>query len=125
MKLMVGRPFDQWRDASPKVIEMYGSAGDSGNGCFWVPVLATGERLFVIATIGAGWDHVSVSHQKRCPTWDEMQYVKRAFFKRDEWAIEYHPPEAKNISLHAFCLHLWRPNDGVTTMPIPPEWTIA
>lgn len=124
MKRLEGAPFDQWRDKSPQTIERYGSAGDETCGCFNVS-LPNGQKLFAIVSCGAGWDHVSVSRPDRCATWDEMVYVKRSFFKRGEWAIEYHPPVNKNISAHPYCLHLWRPNDGVTQFPIPPIWTIA
>ena len=124
MKRLEGAPFDQWRDHSQNVLSHYGGAGDETCGVFMIP-MPNGVRLCAIASQGAGWDHVSVSHQTRCPTWEEMVYVKRAFFKRDEWAVEYHPPERANISLHPFCLHLWRVNDGAEKLPVPPEWTIA
>lgn len=120
MKLLAGPPFDQWRDRSPEMLEHYGSEGNETCGVFRLPQFG----LMVIASQGAGWDHLSVSHRQRCPTWDEMVIVKRAFFKRDEWALEYHPPEKANISLHPYCLHLWWPNDGREILT-PPEWTIA
>ena len=123
MKALIGRPFDQWRDCSKRVFELYGNAGDAGAGVFNVPVLSTGTMLHVIASVGDGWDHVSVSRTDRCPTWEEMVYVKRAFFKRNEWAMELHPPEADNISRHPYCLHLWRPHG--TDIPIPFSWMVG
>jgi hypothetical protein len=60
--------------------------------------------------------------------WTEMSFVKRTFFNDDEWAIEYHPPVSKNISVHDGCLHLWRPQpkEGMRWfMPIPPQWMVA
>jgi len=48
-----------------------------------------------------------------------MVLIKRAFFKRDEWAIEYHPPERENRSFHDYCLHLWRPQLAVFPLPDP------
>lgn len=123
MKKLAGPPFDQWRDASPRTIALYHSAGDETCGVFNVVVPSTDVRLLVIASSGAGWDHVSVSRPSRCPTWEEMVFVKRVFFGEDEWAIEYHPPPDKNISRHPFCLHLWRPHD--VEIPVPPEFTIG
>ena len=32
--------------------------------------LPHGQRLFCIASDGAGWEHVSVSRSDRCPTWE-------------------------------------------------------
>lgn len=129
MKRLIGAPFDEWRDRSEDVLKLYGSPGDTTCGVFrlnFVTVAGqpTSGGLMVIASQGTGWDHVSVSHRKRCPTWEEMVFVKRAFFNPDEWVVEFHPPEKANISVHPYCLHLWRPNDG-RELPIPPPWTIG
>ena len=123
MKKLEGRPFDQWRDRSLRTIEYYGSVGDEICGAFDMPLLC-GKFAHIIASQGAGWDHISVSLPDRCLTWEEMVSVKRAFFRRDEWAMELHPPERSNISLHPFCLHLWRPTNG-QDIPLPPSWTIG
>jgi hypothetical protein len=64
------------------------------------------------------WDHVSVSLKTRCPTWEEMAFIKRLFFKPDEVCFELHPAQAQNISNHPYCLHLWRPIDQA--IPLPP-----
>ena len=69
------------------------------------------------------WDHVSVSRTDRVPNWEEMEYVKRAFFRDDETAIEYHVPPSDHINRHEFCLHLWRPQTGA--IPRPPAYMIA
>ena len=122
MKPLIGRPFDQWRNTSAEIIAHYGSVGDETCGVFNVPVLSTGVMLRVIAS-SEEWEHVSVSLPDRCPTWDEMVYLKRAFFKKDEWAIEFHPPESKNISVHPYCLHLWRSYAG--NQPLPPAWMVG
>ena len=47
---------------------------------------------------GEKWDHVSVSLADRCPTWDEMEYVKRLFFKADETAFQLHVPGRAHIN---------------------------
>jgi hypothetical protein len=74
--------------------------------------------LRVIASHGMGWDHVSVSLQHRCPTWEEMEYVKRLFFKNDELAMQLHVTPDQHINNHPFCLHMWRPHDK--EIPLPP-----
>lgn len=122
MKRLSGRPFDQWRDRSPRVLAHYGSAGDETCGAFNVP-LPCGRMAHVVASQGEGWDHVSVSLPDRCLMWEEMMFVKRAFFKRDEWAVEFHPPERENRSLHDYCLHLWRPR--LATFPLPDPFLVA
>ena len=122
MKRLEGQPFDQWRDRSATVLSFYGCEGDETCGVFNVVM---GTVLFrVIASQGAGWDHVSVSLPARCPQWEEMVEIKRTFFEPEEWACEFHPPPGRNISKHPFCLYLWRPNDGREILT-PPTWTIA
>jgi hypothetical protein len=78
-----------------------------------------GERMLVLAATQDGWDHVSVSFKDRCPTWDEMEWVKRAFFRPDEVAMQLHVAEADHISFHPYTLHLWRKTDG--SIPLPPK----
>ena len=92
-----------------------GDVGDLYNGAFQIGV--NGVLLTVIASNGRGWDHVSVSHPLRSPTWSEMCEVKRLFFKDDETVVEYHPAAANYINIHEHCLHLWRWQDGEFPMP--------
>ena len=64
--------------------------------------------LTVVATRGDGWEHVSVSLTSRCPTWDEMNYVKDLFWEAEDCVVQYHPPKSEYVNVHPFCLHLWR-----------------
>lgn len=84
--------------------------GDGNNGAFYFPAVARlrGE-LFCIASDGGGWEHVSVSNRGRCPTWDEMCFVKQQFWSPDDCVLQYHPAEANYVNTHPNCLHLWRP----------------
>ena len=90
---------------------------------FVVPFPRTATRLLCIASTGRGWDHVSVSLPHRIPNWLEMEHVKRAFFKDEETAMQFHVPTANHINIHPNCLHLWRPNDG-REIPLPPPETV-
>lgn len=84
------------------------------SGKFLIKFGPTSPKLFVIASTGLGWDHVSVSlsNAKRLPTWDEMKKIRDMFFLPDEWAVQYNPPPSENISIDDFVLHLWRPQFG-------------
>lgn len=95
-------------------------ASDPGDDFGAFCLLRGTTRLKAIVGSDMGWDHVSVSHAKRCPTWDEMCWVKNIFFKPDEWVMQLHPPPSKNINIHNYCLHLWRPHDCAIPTP-PPE----
>lgn len=97
------------------------------NGAFQIPCGRV--LLFCIASDGSDWDterlplpkweHVSVSLAARCPTWEEMEFIKRLFFRPEETAIEYHVQVKRHINRHPNCLHIWRPI-GVE-IPMPPE----
>jgi hypothetical protein len=65
------------------------------------------------------WDHLSVSTPTRCPTWEEMEFLKRLFFERDECAMQLHVPPRDHVDNHPFCLHIWRPLD--VEIPRPPS----
>lgn len=80
--------------------------GYKNNGAFLIPY--ENVTLQVIASDGEGWDHVSISLSGRCPTWEEMNFIKDLFFKADETVIQYHPRKTKYVNLHLYCLHLWK-----------------
>ena len=77
----------------------------------------------VIFSRGCGWDHVSVSFNNRCPTWEEMCEIKSMFFHPDEVVVQYHPAESDYVNNHPYCLHLWRPQEQA--MPTPPAWMVG
>jgi len=111
---------DRFRRCDQGVIDLYGSIGDHETGMFDIPNLNTRMFLLVVASAGLGWDHVSVSLRNRCPNWEEMEHVKRLFFRDDETAMQLHVPPADHRCLHPYTLHLWRPNDG-REIPRPPN----
>lgn len=93
-----------------------GSTTESGNnGVFVIPHNKIRHCYFqVIASDGEGWEHVSVilvsqKNLKRCPTWQEMCYIKDLFWEDDKTVVQYHPPKSEYVNNHPHCLHLWRP----------------
>lgn len=84
--------------------------GGSNNGRFIIPRPA--GDLGVICSNGAGWDHVSVSHATRCPTWLEMERVREIFFRDDECVMQLSVPRSDHVNTHPHCLHLWRPQSA-------------
>lgn len=94
-----------------------------GNGVFFVPYI--GNILRVIASDGQDappelpkWEHVSVSLPNRCPTWDEMCFIKDMFFEPEEAVMQLHPRQSEYVNCHPHTLHLWRPVD--VAIPEPP-----
>lgn len=82
----------------------------------------------VIACAADGWDHVSVSLPtvRRAPNWEELEFVKRCFFRDDETAIQLHVPKKQHVDYSGVIgfdvLHLWRPHDF--EIPVPPAYMI-
>lgn len=92
------------------------------NGAFLIQV-PNGPQLNVVASCGAGWEHVSVSTHYRTPTWDEMCFIKDIFWDSDDCVVQYHPRKADYINEHPYCLHLWRPiGKKIIT---PPTWMVG
>lgn len=99
-----------------------GSSDMGNNGGFAIPQ-PSGHDLKVQVSDGGGWDHVSVSTPFRCPSWAEMEAVRRLFFRDDEWAIQYGVPATANINFHNYCLHWWRPQ--CVHIPRPPSFMVG
>ena len=78
------------------------------NGMFRIP-LFDNEVGLVIASDGAGWEHVSMSLHDRMPTWEEMCLLKSIFWGKEDTVVQFHPPQSEYVNMHDFCLHLWRP----------------
>lgn len=94
---------------------------------FFLIIRASGEIVRVIANdaseLSDGWEHVSVSLDHRCPTWEEMAYVKDLFWLPTETVVQFHPPTAEYVNRHPFCLHLWR--HPQTALRLPPKHLIG
>lgn len=88
---------------------------DGNNGAFIIPFRS--YELFVVASDGMGWDHVSVSLKNRNPNWDEMCFIKDLFFREDETVIQFHPKRSEYVNCHPFCLHLWKKQKGEHELP--------
>lgn len=97
---------------------MWGVSGSNHAGIYSF-TLRRGE-VHVIVSSDGGWDHVSVSGENRCPTWNEMEFIKRIFFKEDETAMQLHVPPSDHINCNPFVLHMWRPLNELTPIPRPP-----
>jgi len=103
----------------------YASRHGDDHGFFIIPKKKAkhGRCLNILAVDGleTGWGHVSVSladFPNKCPTWNEMCWVKELFWNKNECVVQFHPPESEYVNKHEGCLHLWRPINQ--EMPIPP-----
>lgn len=91
----------------------FGTTPEYGNnGAFKIPY--RGAFVFkVIASDGAGWEHVSVTTMlkrggERCPKWEEMAFIKSLFWDDDDLVVQYMVPADDHVNFAQSCLHLWR-----------------
>lgn len=92
------------------------------NGIFRLPRQGKSGKFFtVIASNGMGWEHVSVTipTEKRCPTWEEMCYIKGVFWDDQDAVMQLHPPRSQWVNNHPHCLHLWKPIGVEIPLPDP------
>jgi len=129
MKNLCDPAIAKWRDHEAD--RMFGTkdAERALGGAFLVPFKREGDLrqrqwLRVIASAGRdqpkGWqfDHVSVSLSNRSPTWEEMDYIKRLFFRDDETCYQLHVTAGEHINNHPYCLHIWHCLEAA--IPLPP-----
>lgn len=97
------------------------------------PIIRKPSRLRIVASppdemgafqmnlSGPVWEHVSVSvvGEGRTPTWEEMCFVKRLFWKPTETVLQFHPAEAAYINRFDYVLHLWRLPNTDHVLPNP------
>lgn len=110
--------------------ELRSYMSDGNNGMFLIPHYRIGNYLIrCVACDELGWEHVSVTvapnnkAATRCPTWEEMCWVKDQFWNKDQVVIQYHPAEKDYVSEHDYCLHLWRPKNA--QLPTPPTLMVG
>lgn len=104
--------------------------GPRGDYLFLVVSAGLPEEWAACGFEGPAFEHVSVTvrnpcgrREDRCPTWEEMAWVKDLCWGPDECVVQYHPPRAAYVNHHPYCLHLWKPV-GVE-LPLPPAATVG
>ncbi|WP_341323396.1 hypothetical protein NSQ62_07950 [Solibacillus sp. FSL H8-0523] len=98
-------------------IEIAGHYGDATSGAFKLKI--KGEEYLVVVSDGGDWEHVSISHKHKVPSWKTMCALKDLFFEEDEVVMQLHPAKKDHINNHPNCLHLWRPL--TQEIPLPPK----
>lgn len=77
------------------------------------------DKCLVCMTCIDGWEHLSVSHKNKIPSWLCMEEMKEMFFNDDEEAFQFHPKMENYVNNNEYTLHIWRKQDG--TMSTPPS----
>ncbi len=93
------------------------------NGYFLLASDLPGRLLSIIASDGAGWEHVSVralrGRRSATPTWAEMCQAKALFWDDEDAVVQFHPKRSEYVNQHPNVLHLWRPTEGAIPTPPP------
>lgn len=105
----------------------YSDYSYGNNGVFVIPHYRIVDyNFYCIISSEEGWEHVSISvkrktdhHPNRCPTWEEMCFVKGMFWSDDEVVMQLHPAKDNYVNFHPFVLHLWKPIE--VPIPTPPK----
>lgn len=108
-----------WSKIDEKRVNYPGSLQTEAGDRFGVFKLTTGKGASLLCIVDdgktTGWEHVSVHVEdrgeekpSRCPSWNEMCYVKRTFWDDSETVVQFHPKQEQYINNHSFVLHLWK-----------------
>ena len=97
-------------------------ASSQYSGCQGAYLIVKPSMLKIICSDGTDpeaedFEHVSVSHPQRTPTWEEMQWIKEQFWEPHEVAYQIHPSEMDYVNCHPYCLHIWRHTKFVIPLP--------
>jgi hypothetical protein len=51
--------------------------------------------------------HLSISHRKRNPTWEEIKFARYKLMPLKMHVAMFLPPPEEYVNIHQFCFHLW------------------
>lgn len=104
-------------------IELPGPAADlpgehrayrSASGCHVIcalePIRAAPAGIWLPPAATLLW-HVSISHEHRYPTWDEIADIRYELVPDDVTMAMLLPPSGEYVNLHDHCFHLWQIED--------------
>lgn len=77
------------------------------------------DTLNFIFSWGCGFEHLSVSTPVKCPTWEQMCFMKDIFWDEEEVCMQLHPKKSEYINNMPYCLHIWKSIDK--EIPTPPS----
>lgn len=86
-----------WPDAVVKL--------QAATGCKLVRCCVANGWLTCLVTIDAGLFHMSVSHPRRYPTWDELKALRYTLLPDAKTFAILFPPMAQYVNLHPNCFH--------------------
>jgi hypothetical protein len=70
-----------------------------------------GKNLQVLVGWSPGGWHLSISHARRYPTWDEIAHVRDKLLPAGKTFVMVFPTPEEYVNLHPYCFHLWEARD--------------
>ena len=64
------------------------------------------DKCLIQLTCINGWEHLSVSHKNKIPSWLTMEEMKEMFFRDDEEAYQFHTKMDNYINNNEYSLHI-------------------
>lgn len=61
---------------------------------------------------GVGW-HLSISHPKRYPTWDEISEARYKLVPNEVTMAMFLPPREQFVNVHKNCFHLFQTKEDI------------
>lgn len=104
------------RSAPPEVKQLLGEQRcfESASGCSIIlghePARLAPQQIWLPPEATLLW-HLSIAHQRRYPTWDEIADIRYALVPADVTMAMLLPPPEKYLNVHERCFHLWQIED--------------
>lgn len=83
-----------------------------------VPHVEVGTKRYTIGgnlQVLVGWSpsgwHLSISHGRRYPSWDEIAHARDKLLPEGKTFVMVFPTPEEYINLHSYCFHLWEGRD--------------
>jgi hypothetical protein len=65
----------------------------------------------ILVGVEMGLWHLSISHEERYPTWDEIKWSRYQFCPGNITMAMLLPPMEEYVNIHERCFHLWQVQD--------------
>jgi hypothetical protein len=69
-----------------------------------------GECSILVSKDAERW-HLSISHPRRYPTWDEILKARTELIPDSAYMVMCLPPKEHYVNLHHNCFHFWETTD--------------
>lgn len=115
-----------WSYLGKEILDLVSEAHNTEDGFFFIPVVNStsvqfnkSAKFLCRATLVAGWRvlAVNVPSERRSPTWEELHWVKKFFFDKDDVTVLYQPGQSTYMGDNTFWLHIFYPEKPETITP--------